>query len=82
MELMASRWTDDRMDDLQGQVVELGRRMDDGFRELRQEMNSRFDAMDARLDALQRTMIMFGASMFAAMLGLFAALLGLILTQL
>jgi hypothetical protein len=92
MELMTS-WTDERMDDLKHQVDELDRRMDAGFRELREEMrahqretNARFDAMNtemnARFDSLQRTMIQFGGAMIAAMAGLFAAQLGLILTQL
>jgi len=89
MEMMTSGWTDERLDDLKGQVDDLGRRMDAGFRELCQEMathqsetNARFDAMNARLDSLQRTMIQFGGVMIAALVGLFAAQLGLILTQL
>lgn len=51
MELMESRWTDDRMDDLKHQVDELGRRMDAGFAEQRSEMNARFDRMEKSLEA-------------------------------
>lgn len=51
MELMASRWNDDRLDDLEHQVDELGRRMDQGFALQRQELNARFDRMEAQFDA-------------------------------
>ncbi len=89
METMTSGWTGERLDDLKGQVDDLGRRMDAGFLEVRQEMathqretNARFDAMNARFDSLQRTMIQFGGVMIAALVGLFATQFGLILTQL
>jgi predicted nuclease with TOPRIM domain len=51
MELMATRWTDDRMDDLKHQVDELGRRMEIGFAEQRKEMNARFDRFESILEA-------------------------------
>ena len=51
MELMTSRWTDDRMDDLKHQVDELGRRMDIGFAEQRKEMSARFDRLESSLEA-------------------------------
>jgi predicted nuclease with TOPRIM domain len=51
MELMTSRWTDDRMDDLKHQVDELGRRMEKGFAEQRKEMNARFDRLESSLEA-------------------------------
>src|ERR1700704_2045865 len=38
MELMAERWTEDRLDDLQQEIEKQGRRMDDGFREVRGEI--------------------------------------------
>lgn len=54
---MEARWTDDRMDDLKHQVEEIGRRMDEGFaqlraelREHRREMDARFDKVDERFD--------------------------------
>jgi archaellum component FlaC len=59
MELMTSRWTDDRMDDLKGQVEEIGRRVDEGFaqlrgdlREHRQDMDGRLDKIDERFDKI------------------------------
>jgi septation ring formation regulator EzrA len=51
MELVTSRWTDDRMDDLKHQVDELGRRMEMGFAEQRKEMNARFDRFESGLEA-------------------------------
>jgi len=54
MELMESRWTDERMDDLKHQVDELGRRMDAGFTEQRREMNARFDRMEKRFDRMEK----------------------------
>jgi predicted nuclease with TOPRIM domain len=51
MEMMTSRWTDDRMDDLKHQVDELGRRMEVGFAEQRSEMNVRFDRLEKSLEA-------------------------------
>lgn len=50
MELMESRWTDDRMDDLKHQVDVLGQRMEEGFTEQRREMNARFDRLEKSLD--------------------------------
>jgi archaellum component FlaC len=50
MEMMTSRWTDDRMDDLKDQVDELGRRMETGFAEQRSEMNARFDRLEKSLE--------------------------------
>jgi len=50
MEMMTSRWTDDRMDDLKHQVDELGHRMEDGFAEQRREMNARFDRLEKSLE--------------------------------
>lgn len=56
---MESRWTDDRMDDLKHQVEGIGRRMDEGFAELRDElrahrrdMDARFDKIDARFEGV------------------------------
>jgi hypothetical protein len=82
MEMMTSGWTDERMDDLKGQVDDLGRRMDAGFRELRAEAGAHQRETNARFDSLQRTMIQFGGAMIAALVGLFATQLGLILSQL
>jgi len=79
---MTSGWTDERMDDLKDQVGDLGRRVDAGFREIREEMSAHQRETNARIDSLQRTMIQFGGAMVAAFAGLIATQLGLILTQL
>jgi hypothetical protein len=63
------KWTDERLDDL-------NKKVDDGFadtkaefRELRREMNERFNAVDARFDAVSR-------NMFAGFFVIFAAVIG------
>jgi hypothetical protein len=71
MRSMRSTWTDSRLDDLNGRVSDLGRRMDAGF-----------DHVGGRIDSLQRTIIQVGGALVAAFIGLFAAVLGLIATQL
>jgi len=50
MDTMREAWSDERLDDLNSKVGDLGRRMDLGFAQLRAEMNARFDRMDARFD--------------------------------
>lgn len=57
MNAMREAWTDERLDDL-------AKRVDDGFREGREdtrqfrvEVNARFDAMEARFDRMQQLMI-------------------------
>jgi hypothetical protein len=89
MEMMTSSWTDDRMNDLKRQVDELGRRTDEGFREQRREMDSRFERVEGRLDGMQQsivdlhgTMARFAMMLVVALIGLTATQLGLILTQL
>jgi hypothetical protein len=75
MEAMREAWTDERLDDLQ-QSMGLGfRRVDSDIRDLRSEMNARFDRVDARFDALQRALLQVGG-------GIVVALIGLIATQL
>jgi len=51
MELMTEDWTEERLDDLKGQVDRLERRTDEGFRSLREEMDRRFDQAAASVDA-------------------------------
>jgi hypothetical protein len=65
MQTMRETWTDERLDDLNGRVSDGFRRVDEDLRSLREEMNT-------RLDALQRTMIQLGGAMIAALVGLIA----------
>lgn len=83
-------WTDERLDDfarnvdhrfdrLENTVDELGRRMDDGFRDMRSEMDTRFARVEERIDDINRTMLRLGGGALATFAVSFA---GLIATQL
>jgi hypothetical protein len=77
MEAMTKRWTDERLEERFDGVY---RRLDHigaDVRELRGEMNARFDRMDERfekmterLEAMHRLMIQGGVVVIAALLGL------------
>lgn len=62
---MRVSWTDERLDDLSHRMDAGFNRVDADLRELRGEMNSRFDA-------LQRTLILAAGGMIAALIGLIA----------
>jgi hypothetical protein len=69
-------WTDERLDDLNGRVEKGFDGVKGEVRDLRAEMNSRFNsidarfnAVDARFDAMQRTMIIGFASIVASVIG-------------
>jgi hypothetical protein len=90
MDVMRESWTDARMDDLNGKVDDLGRRMDNGFnrvdadlRALREETSQRFERVDGRIDdlheAIHRTMLQLGAGVIVTLVVGFA---GIIATQL
>ena len=66
MEAMREKWTDERLDDLSGRVVDLGRRMDLRF----DAVERRIEAIDQRLDSLQRTMTTTFVTGFVALAGL------------
>jgi tetrahydromethanopterin S-methyltransferase subunit G len=79
MEFMREAWSDDRLDDLNRRVENGFNRVDADIRELRSEMNARFDRVDARFDridarfdAMQRLMIQVGGVIAAALIGLIA----------
>jgi hypothetical protein len=52
MEAVRSSWTDDRMDDLKGQVVELDRRMEQRFA----QVDRRFAQVDQRFAQIEKRM--------------------------
>lgn len=62
---MRESWTDERMDDLSHRVDQGFARVDADIRELRREMNTRFDAM-------QRTLFLAAAAIVAALIGVIA----------
>ena len=87
MEMMREQWTDERLDDLKGEVSALRGEMRDEFRAVRSEMQEEFRAvrsemkeeframreeMKAGFDSLHRTMIQFGGLLIAALIGLIA----------
>lgn len=60
-------WTDERLDDLQGEIKR-------GF----ERMDERFDRIDDRFDGLYRTLVTVGGGLIAAVIVGFA---GIIATQ-
>lgn len=94
---MTSGWTDERMDDLKQEVDRQGRRMEDGFRDLRSEMgglrsevgdlrgemDARFDRLGERLEARFDTMLYALIAFGGAMFAGMASLVAaLLVTQL
>jgi hypothetical protein len=74
------KWTDDRLDDLNKKVdggfadtkAEMRQgfaRVDGEIRELRREMNDRFNSIDVRFDALNRNLLLGAAGVIAAIIG-------------
>lgn len=57
---MREKWTDERLDDLNTRVSDGFNRIDNGFRDLRAEMNNRFEAT-------QRLIVQVGGGMFVTM---------------
>jgi hypothetical protein len=66
---------DQRFDRVETDIRELRGDMDQGFSQMRVEMNGRFDRLDARFDGMQRALFLSAA-------GIVAALIGVIATQL
>jgi hypothetical protein len=66
METVREAWTDERLDDLQGEMRRGFDRVDADLRELRSEVNTRFDAV-------QRTLVIGFASIGAGVLASTAA---------
>jgi hypothetical protein len=72
-------WTDERLDDLSLRVESGFDRVDADLRELRSEMNARFDSLggraNVRFDSLQRTILQVGGGAIATFLIGFAGLI-------
>ena len=68
MEAMREAWTDGRLDDLNRKVGEGFGRVETDIRELRGEMNARFEQVDARFDSMQRMIIQGGGGIIASIL--------------
>jgi hypothetical protein len=50
---MREAWTDERLDDLNERVTELGRRMDDGFNRIHEDIRSLDTKIDSKVDGLR-----------------------------
>jgi hypothetical protein len=70
-------WTDERLDDLNGGVDELSRRMDAGFARVDAELR----AVNGRIDSVQQTMLRGFIATWVAMFTGFIGLAGLILAH-
>ena len=68
METMRATWTDERLDDLSRRVDNGFDRVDTDIRELRAEMNARFDRVDARFESMQRMTLGMLATIVAGFL--------------
>jgi len=80
MAVMArEKWTDERLDDLTGRVDRGFAEVKGEVRDLRAEMNERFNSVDSRFDAMQRTMIIGFVTLFAS---IFASVIGGVLAAL
>jgi hypothetical protein len=71
MDSMREKWTDERLDDMNARMTGGFNRVEADLRELRSEMNNRFESM-------QRLIIQVGGGLFGTM---FVGFLGLVLTQ-
>ena len=68
MSAVREAWTDERLDDLAHRMDGGFERVDRDIRDLRLEMNSRFDAVNGRFDAMQRMMLAGFVSILAALI--------------
>ncbi|HEX8688957.1 MAG TPA: hypothetical protein VF729_01810 [Solirubrobacterales bacterium] len=49
-------WTDERLDDLNGRVADMGRRMDEGFNRVHEDLRSLRTEVDTKIDSLRGEM--------------------------
>jgi hypothetical protein len=75
MEAMREKWTDERLDDMNARMAEGFQRVDADLRELRSDMNGRFEAT-------HRLIIQVGGGLFGTMLiGFLSLIVTMIFTQ-
>jgi hypothetical protein len=79
MEAMKESWTDARLDDLNGRVADIGRRMDEGFNRVHEDLRSLRTETRAEIASMQRLILQVAGGMFATFAIGFA---GLIATRL
>jgi hypothetical protein len=87
---MREAWTDERLDDLNDRVADMGRRMDEGFnrvhediRSLRTGVDTKIESlrtdMDTKFMALHRLILQVGGGMIATLI---VGILSVVATQL
>ena len=79
MEAMKESWTDARLDDLNGRVADIGRRMDEGFNRVHEDLRSLRTETRAEIASMQGLILQVAGGMFATFAIGFA---GLIATRL
>lgn len=72
MEVMRQSWTDERLDDFRAHVDTRFDVVEQDVRELRSEMNGRFEHLGHRVDDLHRTLQRIGGGVIVALVGLIA----------
>jgi hypothetical protein len=84
MEALREKWTDERLDDLNGRVDDLGRRMDlrfDSMERRSKAFERRFERFDERMVSMTRVMIHGFVAMGGAMATGFVTLAALIVSH-
>jgi hypothetical protein len=65
MEAMRETWTDSRLDDLNERVGDMGRRMDEGFNRVHEDLRSLRAETRAEIASLHRLILQVAGGMFA-----------------
>ncbi len=81
MEAVRDAWTDERLDDLNHRVDEGFKEMREEFRAIRLESKTEFAAVRSEMAAMNRTMLQIVVGGFGVMLVGFAGTIATILTQ-
>lgn len=75
METMREAWTDERLDDMNRRMESGFNRVDADIRNLRTEMNARFERVESRFDDITRTMLRLGGGAIVTMIVGFAGII-------
>jgi hypothetical protein len=81
MEAVRDAWTDERLDDLNHRVDEGFKEMREEFRAIRLESKTEFAAVRSEMAAMNRTMLQIVVGGFGVMLVGFAGTIATIITQ-
>jgi hypothetical protein len=81
MEAVRDAWTDDRLDDLNHRVDEGFKEMREEFRAIRLESKTEFAAVRSEMAAMNRTMLQIVVGGFGVMLVGFAGTIATIISQ-